>query len=86
LTTELWLSRLSPNTLYGEAALGLLHPDVRTLGPIFLYQLEGMVLGAPLPFGESFKLVWPQIVGLIAATILLFTATYVIFQRQEIRA
>jgi len=86
LTTELWLSRLSPNTLYGEAALGLLNPDVRTLGPIFLYPLEGMVLGAPLPFGESFKLVWPQIVGLIAATILMFTATYVIFQRQEIRA
>lgn len=86
LERQLWLSRLSPNTLYGESALGLLHPDVRTLGPVFLFQLEGMVLGAPLPFGQSFLLVWPQMTGLIAATILLFTVAYVVFQRQEIRA
>jgi ABC-2 type transport system permease protein len=30
--------------------------------------------------------VWAQIVGLIAATILLFVAGYVLFQRQEVRA
>jgi len=31
-------------------------------------------------------LVWPQITGLVGAAILLFSATYVTFQRQEIRA
>jgi len=29
--------------------------------------------------------VWPQLTGLIAATILLFALGYVLFQRQEIR-
>jgi ABC-2 type transport system permease protein len=29
---------------------------------------------------------WPQAVGLIAGTIVLFVATYVAFQRQEVRA
>jgi ABC-2 type transport system permease protein len=29
---------------------------------------------------------WPQLTGLIAATILLFALAYVLFQRQEIRA
>ena len=28
---------------------------------------------------------WPQIVGLIAASILLFVAGYVVFQRQEVQ-
>jgi len=31
-------------------------------------------------------LVWPHFTGLIAGTILLFTASYVACQRQEIRA
>jgi ABC-2 type transport system permease protein len=31
-------------------------------------------------------LVWPQLTGLIAGTILLFAVSYVLFQRQEIRA
>jgi ABC-2 type transport system permease protein len=29
---------------------------------------------------------WPQAVGLIAGAIMLFVATYVVFQRQEVRA
>ena len=43
-------------------------------------------MGAPLPLGQSLLLVWPQITGLIAIAILLFTLAYVAFQRQEIRA
>jgi len=30
-------------------------------------------------------LIWPQLTGMIAATILLFALGYVFFQRQEIR-
>jgi len=29
---------------------------------------------------------WPQTVGLIATTIVLFVAGYILFQRQEVRA
>jgi len=44
------------------------------------------VMGSPLPLRESLLLAWPQTVGLIAGTIVLFVAGYVVFQRQEVRA
>jgi ABC-2 type transport system permease protein len=80
------LARLSPSTLYGEAVVALLNPSTRALGPIYLDQLQGAIVGSPLPLGESILIAWPQIVGLIAGTILLFVIGYVAFQRQEIRA
>lgn len=80
------LDRVSPNTLYAEVALALLQPSTRTLGPVFLSQLRGALIGAPLPAAQSFVLVWPQITGLIAGMIVIFAIAYVIFQRQEIRA
>jgi ABC-2 type transport system permease protein len=80
------LSRLSPNYLFGEAMTAVLSPTTRALGPVFLEQLRGAVMGAPLPFGESLLIAWPQTVGLIAGTIVLFVAGYVLFQRQEVRA
>jgi ABC-2 type transport system permease protein len=80
------LSRLSPSTLYGEIVVALLNPATRTLGPIYLSQLQGAVVGAPLPLTESIMIAWPQIVGMIAAAIGLFVVGYVIFQRQEVRA
>jgi ABC-2 type transport system permease protein len=81
-----YLSRLSPSTMYGEIVLAILNPSTRTLGPIYLSQLQGAVLGAPLPLGESLIIAWPQIVGLVASTIILFVFGYVAFQRQEVRA
>jgi ABC-2 type transport system permease protein len=80
------LSRLSPNDLFGEAVLALLSPDTRSLGPIFLSQLQGAVIGSPLALGQSLMLAWPQAVSLIAGTIVLFAISYVSFQRQEVRA
>lgn len=87
--TAVWtqeLQRLSPNDLFGEAMLAVLSPTTRTLGPVFLDQLRGAVMGAPLPFGESIMIAWPQTVGLVAGTIILFAFSYVLFQRQEVRA
>jgi ABC-2 type transport system permease protein len=81
-----YLSRLSPSTMFGEVVLAILNPSTRALGPIYLSQLQGAVMGAPLPLGESLILAWPQIVGLVAASILLFVAGYIVFQRQEVRA
>lgn len=86
LKTLLFLTRLSPNTLYSEIAVALLRPDVRALGLISPVQLIGAILGTPLPLNQSLLLVWPQMTGLVAATILLFALGYVLFQRQEIRA
>jgi ABC-2 type transport system permease protein len=80
------LARLSPSTLYAEVVVALLDPTTRALGPIYLSQLQGAVLGAPLPLGASVLIAWPQIVGMIATEILLFVIGYVIFQRQEVRA
>jgi len=86
LITAQMLARLSPSTLFGESVLALLHPSTRSLGPVYLSQLQGAVMGAPLPLSQSVLVAWPQIVGLIAASILLFVASYVAFQRQEVRA
>ncbi len=80
------LDRISPNTLYAEVALALLQPSTRALGPVFYSQIQGALLGAPLPAGQSFLLIWPQLTGLVATTIVIFAIAYVIFQRQEIRA
>jgi ABC-2 type transport system permease protein len=83
---QLALSRFSPNTLYAEAMVALLNPAVRSLGLILPAQLEGAVMGAPLPVNQSLALIWPHLTGLIAATLLLFALGYMLFQRQEIRA
>ncbi|HEY6026998.1 MAG TPA: ABC transporter permease, partial [Pseudolabrys sp.] len=84
--TAQMLARLSPSTLFGECVMAIVHPTTRTLGPIYIDQLQGAVMGSPLPFWDSVMVAWPQIVGLIAATILLFVGGYVVFQRQEVRA
>ena len=86
LRLELALSRLSPNTLFGEVAQALLDPSTKAFGPVFFSQLQGAVLGAPLPVSQSLLLVWPHVTGLVSTVILMFALTYVLFQRQEVRA
>jgi len=80
------LARLSPNQLFGECVLAILSPTTRALGPIYLDQLQGAVVGTGLPLAQSLLIAWPQIVGLVAGTIVLFVAGYIAFQRQEVRA
>lgn len=86
LQTQTIIDRLSPNTLYAETALALLQPSTRALGPVLISQLQGALLGAPLPVSQSFILIWPQLTGLVAAMIVIFAVAYILFQRQEIRA
>lgn len=80
------LARISPNTLYSEIVLAMLNPAVRALGFVLPSQLQGALLGTPLPFSQSLALVWPHLTGLVAIVILLFALSYVLFQRQEVRA
>ena len=80
---------ISPSHLFILAATSLLAPETRAVGmdPLTqLSQLQGAVLGAPLPLSESLAVAWPQAVALIAGVIVLFVAGYIVFQRQEVRA
>jgi ABC-2 type transport system permease protein len=77
--------RILPSQLFSDATTILLVPSVRSLGPLTMEQVVGTIPG-PLPFGQSLLLVWPQITGLLAATILCFVLTYVSFMRREIRS
>lgn len=83
--TELTLSRLSPAVLYDDASTALLIPEVRTLG-IITYQQIDRAVSSSLTAGQSVLLVWPQIVGMMALTVVLFAAAYITFMRREVRA
>jgi ABC-2 type transport system permease protein len=79
------LMRLAPSQLFTDATSTLLMPQVRALGPLTMEQLYGAV-PSPLPLGQSALLVWPQLSGLIAATVLCFALSYFSFMRKEIRS
>lgn len=88
LEWEAWrqnLARLAPSTLFQEATVALLMPKVRTLGPILVRDLIGM-LPNPLPLHESLVLIWPQVTGLLALTVVCFALAYIRFMTQEIRS
>jgi ABC-2 type transport system permease protein len=70
----------------GSAFLAFLNPTTHALGPVLSSDMEGALTGSPLPLGQSVLLVWPRLACLIAAMVLLFTITYVAFQRREVRA
>lgn len=79
------LERFSPSQLFSDATTTLLLPNVRSLGPLTLEQLY-LAIPSPLPLGQSLLLVWPQLTGLLAVTMLCFALSYVRFMRQDIRA
>lgn len=77
--------RLAPGRLYTDAVTTLLMPSVRSLGPLTMEQLSGAI-PSPLPFKESLMIVWPQVSGLVAATVVCFAWSYYLFMRREIRS
>lgn len=77
--------RFSPSQLYTDATTVLLMPAIRSLGPLTMEQMAGAI-PAPLSFRESVLIVWPQITGLIAATVVCFAISYYWFMRREIRS
>ncbi|MCR2802596.1 ABC transporter permease [Paenibacillus soyae] len=79
------LNRLSPSELFNEANTTLLMPSVRSLGPLTMEQVVG-ALPSPLPLGQSLLLVWPQLTGMLSATMICFGLSYLLFMRQEIRS
>jgi ABC-2 type transport system permease protein len=82
--TILNLLRLAPSQLYTDATTTLLMPSVRSLGPLTMEQMAGAI-PSPLPYKESLMIVWPQVTGLLASTVLCFAISYYLFMRREIR-
>lgn len=83
--TQQTIERVSPETLYEEASTALLLPEVRSLDVLTVEQLDRAV-SSELDYLQSLLVVWPQTTALVALTVVLFTAAYVAFMRQEIRA
>lgn len=83
------LRRLLPDTLYREASLTLLNPQVTSVSTpatIGGYEQAQQRIPSLLSLDQSFILVWPQVVGLVALTVACFALAYVMFMRQEVRA
>jgi ABC-2 type transport system permease protein len=79
------LVQIMPNELFSEASTTLLIPSVRSFGPLTIEQVQGAIPG-PLPLGQSLLIVWPQLTGLIAVTIICFLISYLLFMKREIRS
>ena len=79
------LVQIMPNELFSEITSTLLMPSVRSLGPLTMEQVHGTIPGS-LPLGQSLLIVWPQLTGLIALTLLCFVLSYLSFMRREIRS
>ncbi|HSL34305.1 MAG TPA: ABC transporter permease [Candidatus Limnocylindrales bacterium] len=83
------LSRLRPDILYAEASRALLSPqvtDVSTPATVGGYEQAAQRIPSLLSLDQSFILVWPQVVALVALTVACFAIAYVRFMRQEVRA
>lgn len=81
--------RLLPSTLYGEVSSVLLNPSTTTTTtPATVGQLQQAQQQIPslLSLDQSILLVWPQVVALIALTVICFALAYVRFMREEVRA
>ena len=81
----------SPMELYREATATIIDPTRKStprsmvnVGP--LETLSMSRFAGPLPLSQSFLIVAPYIISLIAITVVCFAISYVVFMRQEIRS
>jgi ABC-2 type transport system permease protein len=89
LSTQQFLLRLLPSTLYREASVVLLNPSVTavtTPATLDQYEQYQQQIGSLLSLDQSILLAWPHVVILFGLTIGCFVLAYVRFMRQEVRA
>ena len=87
--THDFILRLLPGTLYNEVSQILLNPSATYAStPPTIGQAVAITEQVPttLSLDQSFILVWPQVVALVALTLGCFALAYVRFMRQEVRA
>ena len=83
------ITRLLPANLYQEISVALLNPNATQVSaPATIGQAiqANQQIGSLLSLDQSLLIVWPQIVALVALTVVCFGAAYVLFMRQEVRA
>lgn len=82
------LSVINPGTVYTQVTVALLNPGQTTVTVPSIaqaIQLEWQI-ASQLSLDQSLLIVWPQVVGLVAAMVVCFALSYVAFLRQEVRA
>jgi ABC-2 type transport system permease protein len=83
---EFVISRLSPVTLFAETSSILLDPTVQSVNPFTTAEQVDRAITSDLSLSQSLSIAWPQVVGLLAMTGVLFGLAFVSFMRQEVRA
>jgi ABC-2 type transport system permease protein len=89
LATQQLITRLLPDTLYREASLAILNPQVAAVSnpaTIGGYAQAAQRIPSLQSFDQSLLLVWPHMVTLVALAVGCFAIAYVRFMRQEVRA
>jgi ABC-2 type transport system permease protein len=82
-----WIGRILPGQIYAEASAAILQPNVTSVNLADIYSAQSLPTQTSiLTLDQSLLLVWPQIVTLIAMTLICFVIAYVRFMRQEVRA
>ena len=88
--TQQFISRLLPGQLYSEVTAVLLdprsNPQLDLPGSLGQAQQAAQQVPTLLAFDQSLLLVMPQVVALVALTVVCFGLAYVAFMRQEVRA
>jgi len=82
---KFYLVQIMPNELFNGVTSAILVPSVRSLGPLTTEQMQGAI-PSTLSVSQSVLLVWPQVTGLLALTLLCFLVSYIIFMKREIRS
>lgn len=88
---EKTLSFTSPMKLYTDATATIIDPLRKTTSSFavqmgMMERLSMQRFSGPLPLAQSFLVVAPYIIFLIALTVICFAVSYIIFMRQEIRS
>jgi ABC-2 type transport system permease protein len=89
LSVQQTISRLLPDTLYREASLAILNPQVAAISnpaTIGGYEQAAQRVPSLQSFDQSILLVWPHMVTMLAIMVACFALAYVRFMRQEVRA
>jgi ABC-2 type transport system permease protein len=89
LSLQQTISRLLPDTLYREASLAILNPQVAAVSnpaTIGGYEQAAQRIPSLQSFEQSILLVWPHMVTMLAITVACFALAYIRFMRQEVRA
>ena len=89
LALQQTIQRLLPDTLYREASLAILNPQVSAVSnpaTIGGYQQAAQRIPSLQSFDQSVLLVWPHMITMLAIMSAFFAIAYIRFMRQEVRA